>query len=306
MTTIVFVPFVASIVLVAMSRVLAARLRPAVAVWALSTTLPAVAFCSMGALGVLASPLAARVPLVAAVGRWTPHAVEAHSPVAPFASVVSTVVLIWVAIRVLVFVQCLWTDLRTASAGGAFRRSGPGVTLVDDRAPFAHAVGVGIFGLGRIVVSSGLLDLLDHEERAAVIAHERAHLRQQHSVLSALARLSIAADPLLRPVARDLHLAIERSADEAAAVHTSRNALASGIAKAALAAVHPVATSTLSFGLHRHAVAARVAALLDEPEERTRSAWLLVALAAGSIAAITFAMHDTERFFEEVRVWSTR
>ena len=39
-------------------------------------------------------------------------------------------------------------------------------------------------GCGRpIVISAGTLDLLDADELAAVLAHERAHLRERHDLV---------------------------------------------------------------------------------------------------------------------------
>lgn len=306
MTSIVFVPFIASAALVILSRLLSSRLRPIAAVSALAATVPVLALCTLAALGVLASPLAGRMPAIAAIGQWSPRAVESHSPVAPVASIVATILLAWIATRILRTLREFVRDVHVARALGAFQRHSGSVTVVDDPAAYAHSLGVGLFGWGRIVVSTGLLAVLDDEEREAVLAHEQAHLRQQHTVLCALANLSIAANPVLRPIASDLHLALERSADEMAASMTNREALASGVAKAALYSHGALRTSAMSFALHRHAVAERVAALLDEPARRTRPAWLLVALAAGSVIAITLALHDTERFFEAVRTWSIR
>ena len=178
---------------------------------------------------------------------------------------------------------------------------------MDDPVPQAHALGVGVLGLGRIVVSSGLLRLLDADERAAVLAHEHAHLEQHHALLATASRLSAALNPLLAPIRDDLGYVLERSADEAAAAATSRGALASGIAKAALATVHTAGVAAGgAFALHRQAVAARVAALLADPTERTRAAWVLVAVAVVAAAAVGWALHDTERFFESARLWSRR
>jgi CHASE2 domain-containing sensor protein len=58
--------------------------------------------------------------------------------------------------------------------------------------------------------------------------------------------------------------------------------------------------------LHAHAVTERVSALLDEPRLRSRLAWVLLALATVAAASLAWAMHDTERFFEAVRLWHHR
>jgi len=55
--------------------------------------------------------------------------------------------------------------------------------------------------------------------------------------------------------------------------------------------------------LHGHAVAERVTALLEEPSRRSRLAWVLLAIAIAATASMLWAMHDTERFFEAIRMW---
>jgi Zn-dependent protease with chaperone function len=304
--TVVFVPFGASVLLVALSRSLIARVRPSAAAWALSTAMPLVAVCTVGGLLVLACPLPARVPLVAALGRWAPSAVASHSPVAPVVSALALAALTWSGCRLCREVRAIVAEARTVLGPSTVRRAATEVIVVDDPVPQAHALGVGVLGLGRIVVSSGLLRLLDADERAAVIAHEHAHLDQHHALLATASRLSAALNPLLAPIRDDLRYVLERSADEAAAATTSRGALASGIAKAALATVHTARVAGGAFALHRQAVADRVAALLAEPTERTRAAWVLVAVAVVAAAAVAWALHDTERFFEAARLWSRR
>lgn len=55
-----------------------------------------------------------------------------------------------------------------------------------------------------------MLELLDADERVAVMAHERAHLRQGHTVFMAVARLAAAMNPLLAGVAADMAFVLER------------------------------------------------------------------------------------------------
>ena len=56
----------------------------------------------------------------------------------------------------------------------------PGALVVDYPAAAAYCVP----GLrSRIVISAGALDLLDQAELAAVLAHERAHLRERHDLV---------------------------------------------------------------------------------------------------------------------------
>ena len=90
---------------------------------------------------------------------------------------------------------------------------------------------------GRIVVSGRLLDCLDGRRRAALIAHEQAHLASRHHLFTTVARLAAAANPLLLPVARSVDYTVERWADEhAAAVTSDRRLVAETIGQVALLA----------------------------------------------------------------------
>ncbi|MGW1986911.1 M48 family metalloprotease [Streptomyces collinus] len=85
-----------------------------------------------------------------------------------------------------------WRECRHIAAGGD-------LAVVDDPTPAAYAV----LGLpGRVVVSSGMLKLLDGPERRALLAHERAHLRHRHHLFSLVLHLTAVVNPLLRPLER--------------------------------------------------------------------------------------------------------
>ena len=88
----------------------------------------------------------------------------------------------------------------------------------------------------RIVVSGRLLQALDEPGRAALVAHERAHLAGRHHLFTTVAHLAAAANPVLVPLARTVDYTVERWADEQAAVQAGNRALAArAIARAALA-----------------------------------------------------------------------
>jgi hypothetical protein len=90
---------------------------------------------------------------------------------------------------------------------------------------------------GRIVVSGRLLEVLDDRGRAALLAHEHAHLDGQHHLFTTVAHLAAAANPLLLPVARAVDYTVERWADErAAAITGDRRLVASTIGQVALLA----------------------------------------------------------------------
>src|SRR3984957_17556852 len=100
----------------------------------------------------------------------------------------------------------------------------PGALVVDYPAAAAYCVP----GLrSRIVISAGALDLLDQAELAAVLAHERAHLRERHDLVllpftalarafpwSVLVQRSYASVALLVEMLADDHAARRRPARE--------------------------------------------------------------------------------------------
>jgi Zn-dependent protease with chaperone function len=105
--------------------------------------------------------------------------------------------------------------------------------IIDDTTPTAFAVP------GRhphVVVSTAMLALLDADERRAMLAHERAHLRHHHHRFVVASELSAAVLPLLWPAARRVRFATERWADQEAVREVGDpNIVARAIARAALA-----------------------------------------------------------------------
>jgi predicted Zn-dependent protease len=100
--------------------------------------------------------------------------------------------------------------------------------------PVAYAVG------GTVVISNGLLGLLDPPERDAVLAHEFAHLRLGHHRLLLLARVAAGTLGRIVPAVRSSHASLAREleviADQAATgVVGGRRMLARALAKAVLA-----------------------------------------------------------------------
>ena len=302
MNTVVYVPFVASLLVAGLSRIASRRLWPRAAAWAIAAAAFALSVSTVGALVVLASPLPARIPLVADLGRWNPHAVASHSPVPVLISLVALLALAGLACRLAAELKRLWHEARDALSVTSLGRDG--LVIIEDPLPQAHAVGLGITRRGRVIVSSALLALLDSDERNAVVAHERAHLHERHGLFLAVVRVAAAVNPIVVSMRDDLRFALERSADEAAAGATERAVVASALAKTALGVLDRAVPPGLGLAFHRLGVTDRVAALLTEPDTRTRLAWWLVAVALGAALAFAWATHDTERFFEAVRVWS--
>src|SRR5699024_8164481 len=87
-------------------------------------------------------------------------------------------------------------------------------------------------GWGGIVVSTGCLHSLSDQELSAVLAHERAHLRQRHHLWQALMQgmtRFLGGVPLLRGCRDALPHYLEIAADDAARRHAGTPALASAL-----------------------------------------------------------------------------
>lgn len=152
-------------------------------------------------------------------------------------------------------------------------------------------------GLARpqVVVSRGLLSLLDPAERRALLVHELAHAQGRHPRLLFLGGVVVEALPFLpflRRIFASMRLQLEMAADErACAAVGDRRILARAIAKAALAASPSgAALPAGGAGLRRRL------ARLAEPQGASRLAAALTAVAVGVTAsavalAICLALH---------------
>lgn len=111
------------------------------------------------------------------------------------------------------------------------RLHGHVVSLVDAEHPFALTFPA---RHGGIVLSVGAMRALEHDELAAVLAHESAHLRQRHHLIFALVD-SIAAYlrwvPLIRAAADVLPHYLEIAADDQARREAGTPALVSALVK---------------------------------------------------------------------------
>jgi Zn-dependent protease with chaperone function len=266
------------------ARRVAVRMAPAAAVLLLT----ALALTVAPATGLLLC-LGAVVAMAELTGlrHWVPALVRARVPLAPALGIAGGVVAAVLlgsacahAVRVLV------RSRREAAAARALGSARAGLVVVEDPAPVAYAVPG---RPGRIVVSAAALRSLPPVQRRALLAHEAAHLRCHHHVYVQLGRLAAAANPLLRPVAAAIDLAVERWADEVAAGEVGDRA----------AVGHAVAT--LALGRSRGAVlggngvdvVARVGLLLRPPaaSRRRTAVLLLLAVLACWLAVATVITH---------------
>jgi Peptidase family M48 len=168
----------------------------------------------------------------------------------------------------------------------------PGALVVDHPAAAAYCVP----GLrSRIVISAGALDLLDQAELAAVLAHERAHLRERHD----LVLLPFSA--LLRAfrwsaVAREAHAAVallvEMLADDRARHSRPARELATALLRVGAAGgVHaPAGALAVADCGADGQVAARVSRLLRPPPRLPAVTLALIAVVAAATVAVPAAL----------------
>lgn len=144
-----------------------------------------------------------------------------------------------------------------------------GVFVLDVDHPEAFSVG-GRRGL--VVITRGLLEALEEDERQAVALHEEGHLRSRHHLILGLARAvarSMAPFPPALFTLDAMEQAVEEAADEyAAAKLGSRLTVASGLSKAALAKL-PAPVGCLSAGGGPD-IPARIRRLLEPPSASRR------------------------------------
>jgi hypothetical protein len=217
-----------------LARPIAERTEPRAATWLLTAAAVGLAASSGAALALAVLGALIRLPLVAALGSWSPSVVDRGDPTGVVVAVVCGFLL-----GVALTAALMFTVRRGRALADAFRhaRGLPGrgqVVVTGDASADAYTVPG---WPGRIVVSAGMLDSLDDAGRAALLAHERAHLAGRHYAFTSVARLAAAANPLLRPVADAVEYTVERWADERAAQAVGdRRLVAETIARAAVAA----------------------------------------------------------------------
>ena len=229
-----YLPLVIPALAGAAARPLAARLEPRHATWLLTTAAVALAACSLAALALLAAYAAARAPFLAAAGDYSQQVMRRGTPIPAAAGVAAALALTGAAVAVTVMFRNRARALAESYRRAAGLHAEDGIVVVPGPAIEAYALPG---RPGRIVVSGRLLDCLDDRRRAALIAHEQAHLARRHHLFTTVARLAAAANPLLVPVARSVDYTVERWADEhAAAVTSDRRLVAETIGQVALLA----------------------------------------------------------------------
>jgi Zn-dependent protease with chaperone function len=188
----------------------------------------------------------------------------------------------WATVRVARATRRLATETTLAAARPLQVPGGRAGVVLATSQPVAYALG------GRscqVVVSQGLLALLDEQERNAVVAHELAHLHLRHHRLLCFAQIARTTLGRAMPATRRAHAALAREleaiADEAAARNSGdRRLVARALAKAALAM--PATGPPLAFGDERD-LAYRLDRLTCDRPSQERHA---VAVAAVGLLAV--------------------
>ncbi|MER5519542.1 M56 family metallopeptidase [Streptomyces sp. NPDC002763] len=291
----VYIPFLVTAALAVLAAPVARRLPPRRAAWALACASVVTAAGWAGSLALLAFSGVAQIPEIAEEGRWSVAALRADDPVYLVVAAGSALALIACVVSLVVAVVRQMRQLVRARRECAQLPGRTELSVVDDDVPLAFALpGTP----GRIVVSRGMLCCLDADEREALLAHERAHLRGRHHVFQILWRLTAALNPLLRPVTVTGDFVLERWADEEAAERVGdRRVVAHAVGRAALASAG--ASRPAALAATGGVVPQRVRALLAPPPAR-RSLPLLAGgvLLAVCCASLANAASDSDRMLD--------
>ena len=164
----------------------------------------------------------------------------------------------------------------------------PGALVVDHPAAAAYCLP----GLRpEIVISAGTLDLLDADELAAVLAHERAHLRERHDLvllpfLALLRAFSWAA--ITTRAYRSVGLLLEMHADDRVLRQVPARELATALLRVGAAGGGGVPTGALAVAGQQVEceVAARVIRLLRPPPGLSGAATSLVLAACAVLVVV--------------------
>lgn len=227
------------------------------------------------ALAAVLAALGAGVSL-ASNHAWRPGASSAPDAVS------WVVVVVAVSVTGLVLARLLWTGHRVGTELRALRRRHrdqldlvarheAGMDVLEHDRPVAYCL-PGVHG-SRVVLSEGALGRLDEAQLAAVLAHERAHLRARHDLVLEAFSVLHRAFPRWVSSGRalgEVRWLVEALADAAAVRRTDRRALLE-----ALVSLAGSRTPEAALGVAEGGLAQRAALLGDRREHRLQSAILL-------------------------------
>lgn len=294
----VYVPLVLSVLFGLTAPAIARRLPPAVAAWALSLGGLLAAGAWFGALGLLAFTLVGQDPTLASDGHWSDTALRHFDPVATPVAAAALLLLVVSAVRLTIAVpRHTKSVLRAHRLASALPAAGGELVVLDDAGVLACSVPG---RPGRIVVSSGMLKVLEAGGRRAVLAHERSHLAHRHHLHRLAAGLAACSNPFLRGLPGASALATERWADEDAAAQCRRAVVADAVSEVSRRrGVGWQAHSAAVLAVGAEHLTERIAAL-RAPAPILRP-WPLLVLAVMLVVAVLAgvdAVGDTAHLFE--------
>jgi len=275
-------PLLAALALAAIVTAAHRRLQPEIAARTVTTTLAIVAVAAAPTMWILSIGYVAHLPLLDGRLDWCAQSLGVHDPIP-----------LWVGLPALFF--SVVGVLRVRAVLRNYRRlrhdQRGAVSITEHAQPFAFTLpGRG----GQVILSTGLVEMLDEAEQGVVLAHEHTHARHRHDRYLLTAQLAAAVVPPLRPLARRLQFSLERWADETAVAHCGdRGFVARTLGKVALRTFTPIG----AMGFTGLGVPARVAALLAPPAGPMRSStqaalWGAIIVTA---ALAAFQLHHLAR-----------
>ncbi len=249
--TTLFLPLLAAGLVVLFATGLHKLLPPRVAARVVCASLVVMAAAALPSIWIIGLSYLAHAPIVGRGFRWCAMAFGLHREIPAILAIPSLALTIF---GVAAAVKVLRRDRQLR-----IHISGPIEFVESDEAFAATIPGKG----GQVIVSTGLLNLVDDRELGIVVAHEQAHARNRHDRYLLCARLIGAALPFMRPVTRRLHFVLERWADEVAAAYCGdRNLVARTLAKVALNEPSASDLNLAPLGFTGLGVVGRVEALL--------------------------------------------
>ena len=291
MTATVYLPLLLALPLALVAGWIAARSAPAAAARALVAAAVVVAASSTWSLMLLALTLLDDVPPLRALDQ--DPTIELPEPVPGPIALGAALLLVWGAVRLVRDLRRRRDTYRMLRAGGSPHTD---LVVADWAAPLAVAVPG---RPGHLLVTTGILKLLDADGRRVVFAHERSHLAHRHHRLAAAAAAAAAINPLLARVRDAVAYLIERWADEdAARAVGDRELTARAVANAALATA---GSGPKVLGMNGGSAVLRVRALAEPaPPLRRRRLIGLVVIGSGCFATAVIA---TVQFVTLARAW---
>ncbi|MFF4346979.1 M48 family metalloprotease [Streptomyces sp. NPDC001530] len=303
MTALLLIPLLVPFAVPPLARRCLDRLAPVTALWALTLAAVVLAGASVAALGALVLTGLLKLPVFAGLGDLV-HPLRTASDLVVLPSAAAATGALTVGAWTLGRSALRQLRAFRAARSQADRRPTAGdLCVIESPHPDAYALPGRPH---RIVVTTAMLRSLGADEREALFAHERAHNAGGHHRFLVAAELAAHCHPGLRPVRAAIALAVERAADEAAAVVVGdRRLTARAIARAALAtqashSTRPDFAPAATTG----PVPQRVAALLAAPARRPRAAasWIALLLTLCATASAGASAAGVLDFHHEVEV----